>query len=104
MNPMRKKFDGFQLHKPFWKLDEINVNTSRRQSKRSVSIEYIMREPYYVMSKSNQIDGCSILNMPECLTVREAILMIVQKNIHTIIIQSDSQFVVCTINDKISVL
>lgn len=48
------------------------------------------------MAKSNQIG----YYVPECLTMHKATLMIIQKNIHRIIIQSYSQFVVYSINEK----
>lgn len=54
------------------------------------------------MIRSKQIGDCPIL-VVECLPAEKAILMAIQKDIQPMIIQSDSQLVVNSINRKIEV-
>lgn len=54
------------------------------------------------MIRSKQIGDCPILAV-ECLAAEKAILMVIQKDIQPMIIQSDSQLVVNSINRKIEV-
>lgn len=67
------------------------------------SIDYIMR---YNLSNvtiaTNKRQDCSIL-VAGCLATREAILLVIQKCVSRIIIYSDSQLVVTSINRKIGV-
>lgn len=55
-----------------------------------------------IMTKEKQIGDCFIL-MAEVLTIREAIMMAIQQNFQSIIIESDSQLVINSIHDKICV-
>lgn len=74
---------------------KINVNAFRLQSTRSASAGYIMRYNHanVIMARGKQIGDCPI-SLVECLTVCEAILMAIHKNLHRIIIESDSRLVV----------
>lgn len=61
---------------------KVNVDTFRRQYTKFASLDYIMRgEPFeHHYDSSKRVGDCPIL-VNECLTVREAILMIIQKGI-----------------------
>lgn len=69
------------------------------------STRYLMREHHskVVMKENIRISDCAII-MAECLVVRVAIRKVSQKGIQWIIIQTDSQLTVNSINRKISVL
>lgn len=54
------------------------------------------------MAKSKRCGDCSIL-VVECLAGRQVILMALQNGIPLIIVQSDSQLVVNSVNEKIGV-
>lgn len=64
---MRKNRMDFELETATWRLDEINIDTSKRHSIRSNSIGYFMRDNHVVviMIKGKQIEDCFIL-VAEC--------------------------------------
>lgn len=81
---------------------KINIDASKIQSKAPASLDYIMRDNQVRITITNdkQKDDCPII-MAACLTVRRIVLMAIQKNLKKIIIESDSQQVVNSINRKI---
>lgn len=68
------------------------------------SIDYIMRYNLsnVTIATNKRLEDCSIL-VAGCLATREAILLVIQKCVSRIIIYSDSQLVVTSINRKIGV-
>lgn len=66
------------------------------------TIGYIMRDNQsnIIMAKSKRLRDCPTLVF-ECLTMREAILMAIQKGKQRIIIQSNFQLVVNSLSEKI---
>lgn len=70
------------------------------QSKRLKEIvsETTLRTPFLLRAKE------LFILMAECLPTREAILLTIQKDLHRIIIQSDSLLIINFVNGKIHVL
>lgn len=83
------------------RLDKINVDVSRRLSKGAALLGYVMKDHHAraVMEKRKQ-KGDSFILMAECLAVREAIAMTIQKSLQRIIIVSESQLIMNSINGK----
>lgn len=71
---------------------KINVNAFRLQSTRSTSAGYIMRYNHanVIMATGKQIGDCPISLV---VAICEAILMAIHKNLHRIIIESNSRLV-----------
>lgn len=73
---------------------EINVDASRITMKASLA--------GLIKARGKRIGDCHIY-VAECLAICEAIVMMIQKNLQKIIIGSDSQLIINSINDKASV-
>lgn len=55
-----------------------------------------------MITKGKQIDDCSVL-MADCVVIREAVLLAIQREFQRIIIRSNSQLVVNSVNNRIRV-
>lgn len=103
-NPMKKTQITSIRKLPLEDCVKINANASERHSTRLASKGYVISNNHatIIMVKGKQTEDWPIL-VAECLDVEEASMMALQENIRRVIIQSDSQFVLNSINDKLCV-
>lgn len=101
MKPVRKNGRNLTRKPPHEGWMKINIDAPKIQSKAPTSLGYIIKDNQVriIITNGKQIDDCPII-VAATLSVRETVLMAIQKNI---IIESDSQSVVNSINRKIMV-